>query len=160
MPTKKPDESLPDPRPVATPETLSDIASQAHLGPLDEKTALIVKLCEAKMEKRSSSTIANLETRLAALEEKYKGALRELRDKLQSIKFDDFVKIIIGMLGGFVIRAFSQQGVNAVKDVWVGTAIFSFILCLIFLIVRYLHPSGRKQELDKELKKLNGENGQ
>jgi len=76
MPTKKLGDSLPDPRPVATPETLSDIASQADLGPLDEKTALIVKLCEARVEKKVLSTITNLEARLAALEERYKGTER------------------------------------------------------------------------------------
>lgn len=155
MPTKKSDASISDPRPAATPETLSDMAAQADLGPLDEKTALIVKLCEARIEK---TIVTDLKTRLAALEEKYKSLLRELRDTLQSIKFDDFLKIVIGVLGGFLIRAFSQQELNAFKDLWVDTAIFFFMVCLIFLVVRYLQPSTRKHELDKELKKLDSEN--
>lgn len=159
MPTKKSVDSLPDTRPAATPETLSDIASQADLGPIDKETALKIKLCEARAENKFSSTITNLEARLAATEEKYKAILRELRDKLHSIKFDDFVKIIIGMLGGFVIRALSQKGVDAFKEFWVGTSIFFFIICLVFLIVRYLAPSRRKRELQKEIERLNGESG-
>jgi hypothetical protein len=154
MPTKRPDLPSPDPRPAATPETLSDMAAHADLGPLDDRTALIVKYCEATIEK---TIVTDLKTRFSALQEKYKALLRELRDKLQSIKFDDFLKIVIGLLGGFLIRAFSQQGTDALKDYWVDTAIFFFIVSLIFLVVSYLSPSARKKELDKELKNLNSE---
>jgi hypothetical protein len=157
MATKKPGGSITDARPAATPETLSDLASQADLGPLDEKTALMVKLCEARAENKTSSTVTNLQVRVSVLEERYMALLRELRDKLQSIKFDDFVKIVIGVLGGFVIRAFSQQGYDAIKDTWVGISIFFFIVCFVFLIVRYLAPSRRKKELEEELKKLKGD---
>jgi pilus assembly protein TadC len=150
----------PDTRPVTTPETISDLAAQADLGTLDQKTALIIKLCEAKAENKASSTISSLQTNLATLRERYKALLRELRDKLQSIKFDDFVKIIIGLLGGFVIRAITQQGIKAFEDKWVGISIFFFIICLVFLIIRYLAPSKRKKELDKELQILNGEKKQ
>jgi hypothetical protein len=154
MPTKKTDIPSPDARPAATPETLSDMASHADIGPLDDRTALIVKLCEARIEK---TIVTELKTKLSALEEKYKALLRELRDKLQSIKFDDFLKIVIGLLGGFVIRAVSQQGINVIKDYWVDTAILLFIVSLIFLVVRYITPSQRKKELNKELKNLDSE---
>jgi len=148
MPTK------PETQPVATPQTLSDLASQVDLGPIDPQTALIIKLCEAKAEQKTSSIISAHQTNFAALQEKYKAILRELRDKLQSIKVDDFVKVIIGLVGGLGISAFTQKGWNAIKDIWVDIEIFFFIIGLFFLIVRYLAPSQRKKELDKELQNL------
>lgn len=150
----------PDTHQVTTPETLSELAAQADLGTLDQKTALMLKLCEVKAENKASSIISSLQTNLATLQERYKALLRELRDKLQSIKFDDFVKIIIGLLGGFVIRSITQQGLIAFEDKWVVISIFFFIICLVFLIIRYLAPSKRKKELDKELQILNGEKKQ
>ncbi len=155
MPIKKKEDSINNARLAATPETISDIASQANLGPIDEKTALMVRLCESKEENKRIQACAILNTKINTLEEKYKAVLRELRDKLRAIVFDDFLKIIIGVLGGIVARSVSQQGIiTAMGDPVVVYGSLFFIICIIFLVIRSLWPSKRKQEIKTELKKF------
>ncbi len=155
--TKKIKDGVSDVDIEVTADTLSDMASQASLGRIDEKTALIVKLCESKRDKICLEKTAILNGKIIALQERYIGLLRELRDKLRSIRFDDFLKIIVGILGGFLARAFSQQGIEALKDSVVAWSILLFIVCFIFLVFRYFGPSNRKKEIMAELQRLNGE---
>ena len=157
MPTKRPEESPPDPRPAVTPETLIDMASKAELKPLDEKTALIVKLCVATTEKSLTTNIADLQVRLAGLQERYKGILRELSDKIQGLTFIDILKVVLGFLAALIGRTISQQGIEAFKDFWTWAEVAFFVICFGFLIVQYINPRKRKLEVDRELEKLEKE---
>ena len=154
MAAKKLDESVSAIPTTATPDTISYLAAHTELSPMDEKTALSIKLCEEKINNKLNEKYSKLNEKNIELKEKYRAILHELRDRIQTIKFDDFLKIIIGILGGFVVRAFNQQGIEAIKEIWVGSSILIFVFVLFFLIIRYLGPSTRKKEIENELKRL------
>jgi hypothetical protein len=154
MATWKTEDSVSKAYPKATPDTISDVAAQADLGPLDDKTAMMVRLCEERIEKKYLQHVAELRVRIASTEEKYVAALRELRDTLRSIKFDDFLKVIIGILAGIIVLALRQQGIQAFTDFWVAFSSVAFIIVLTFIVIRYLGPSVRRREVKEELKSL------
>lgn len=155
MPTRAQSSTLPETKP-ATPDTLLDAASRADLGKIDEKTALMIKYCQLVAEAKFAAEIAALQSRVAALEEKHLGTLRELRDKLDAIRFDDVLKVLIGIFGGFLVRAFSDKGLNALQDTWVDASSLGLVLSLVFLILRYVSPSARKREITADLQRLQG----
>ncbi len=137
--------------PPVTPDTLSDSASRADLGAIDAQTALIIKVCEARIEKRYVSEVADIRARHNGLRERHLGALRELREKLNAVRLDDFLKIGTGLLAGVVIRAFGDRGEAALKEPWVGYQLFFLLLGVAYFVVHHLIPTQRKREIDREL---------
>jgi hypothetical protein len=146
--------------PTATPETLSDMASQADLGPLAPQTALMVKLAEARLKNQFAVDTAGIRSKLSALEQKYIATLRELRDKLMALRLDDILKIGIGILGGLVARTLSERGIKALEDPSVDYELFFLLVGFVFLIVRGMAPLGRRKEINAELKKIDSESVQ
>lgn len=148
-----------DARVAVTPETISDIASQADIGPIDHREALMIKLCETREENKYKDKLNLLKSQIIELDVKYKNILRELRDTLQSIKFDDFLKILLGISGGIIVRSGHQQSFpELLKD---GMVLFSgliFIISLFILTLRYVGPSTRKSEIIEEIKRVNEKN--
>src|SRR5437879_4408178 len=106
MPAKRPASEKLEPS-RATPETIIEIAGQAQVGPIDEKTALLIKLCESKTRADSDKEIALLKEKHRGLREKHIATLRELQHGFIALGFDDFLKILIGILGGFLVREIS-----------------------------------------------------
>ncbi len=149
MPIKDPKTPL---TPTATPDTLSDIASRADLGPLDPNEALKIRLCEVRVENKYLPIVGDLQTKVATLKTQYVSILRELRDKLQALRLEDILKVVLGVLGAILGRNFSQLGKEAVTDFWTLIEIFLFIICFGFLAVRHIQPTKRKREIENELK--------
>lgn len=150
---------MPDPyvTPTPTVETLSQFASHRDLGPVDEKTALMIKLCEAKTEAKMSEEISSIKENHAGLREKYLSNLRELRDRFSALQFDDVIKVTIGVMGGFLITEFGGKGVAAIKSYWVIGSLFVLLLSILFLVNHFISPSRRKKEILRELNRIDAE---
>ena len=155
--TKKGKEETTDTNLAVTADTLSDIASKAPLGGINERETFLINLCESRKNIECLEKTTSLNEKIIKLEERYIGLLREIRDKLQSVNFDDFLKIIVGILSGIVARAFTKDGSNAVGEPVVKWSIFFLIFFSIFLIIRLFGPSKRKNEIIKELDSIKGE---
>lgn len=159
-----------DTSPEVTTNTLSNVASHTSLGTLNDREAFIVALCQLEKDKAHAETIASLNNtysekysslngQIIEFKEKYKGLLRELRDSLQNIKFDDLIKIFIGLLGGLIASIIKEKGFyKALCADNFLVYIIIFGLCFLFLIFRYCVPLTRKNEIKSELDKLNGAN--
>jgi hypothetical protein len=157
MPIKKAGSDKPDISRAATPETLSLLAGQAELGPLDEKTALMIKMCEAAARVEHQDKLTGLQVQLTSLREQYKATLRELREKHVTLGFDDFLKILVGIVGGYLVREISGVGLEALKS---PIVLFFILLLLVggtFLVYRHCSNRGRKAEILTELSRLKDE---
>ena len=154
MPVRDPKTTL---GPTATPDTLSDIASKADLGPVDSNQALMIKFCEAKVENKYLPIVGELKGKVNTLRTQYIGVLRELREKIQAVRFEDFLKVVLGVLVAFLVRSVGQKGTEAITDFWTLIEFFLFIFCLGFLAVRHIQPTTRKREIEKELKQIETE---
>jgi hypothetical protein len=151
--------SSPEPTPIITPETIIDGASKADLGTIDEKTALMIKLCEIRADKKYYENLQPLKLKIVELEEKYKSILREMRETIQSVKFGDFLKVFVGILGGFIISSASQKTSDEYfSNVWCFGAVMLFILGVLFLIGQYAKPTKRRKEIIEELNRINNNN--
>jgi hypothetical protein len=140
-----------DQKEPATPDNLSDMASRADLGPLDPDQALKIKLCELRIENRFLSTVGDLQSKVATLKVKHKNSLIELRDKLQTLILEDLLKVLVGILVALLSHNFSQKGMKAFDDSLTFIELFSFVVCLGFLIFRLISPTRRKREIQNEL---------
>jgi hypothetical protein len=138
--------------PSATPATLTELASDVDLGPLDGQTALIVKVCEAQQQTKYEKMLSERDSKLAALSAQYDATLRELRDKLDAIRLDDFVKVGFGLLAGIVIRRLTEVGSDAFTEPWVNYSMLGLFLSFAFLLVRWIGPSTRRNEVKAEIK--------
>ena len=141
----------------ATPDTLSDRAAEADLGQISPKAALQISVCEAQLTAKHAKECGELQVRLRGIQERHRACLRELREKCRAITTEAFVLVFVGLFGGFIVRALSQTGTDAIKDIYVGFAIFFIILCLAFLAARYFGPTIRKTEITEELKSIDEE---
>ena len=112
-----------DTGPEVTTDTLSNVASRTSIGTLNDREAFIVAVCKLEKDNTYAEKIsslnniyseknASLNGQIIELKERNKGLLRELRDSLQNIKFDDLIKIIIGLLGGFIASIIKEKGFN------------------------------------------------
>src|SRR5438093_13449340 len=81
-----------------TPESLSDVAGQVELGPMDEKMALMIKICESKTKADCEKQISNLREKHLSLRERHIAILSELRGRFTALGFDDFLTILSGIL--------------------------------------------------------------
>jgi len=68
MPVRKPGtEKLDTQRPAVTSETLSASAAQAALTPIDEKTALMIRVCDADARADYEAKLGAVKVQLTAL---------------------------------------------------------------------------------------------
>lgn len=114
----------------------------------------MIKVCEARQAASFEQKLSQLRDEHTAQRERYRALLREHRDRLDALKLDDLLKVLVGMFGGFLIRAFSEKGLGAFSDTWVGFSVFLLAVSLSFLIVRAVRPSNRRREIDAELREL------
>ena len=99
--------------PTATPDTLSDIASSADLGPLPADQALKIRLCELRIENKFLPIVGDLQSKVATLKAQCKSVLIELRDKIQTLRLEDILKVLLGLLASLLIHNISQNKLNA-----------------------------------------------
>lgn len=155
MPVRKSNLDKPEISRATTPDTLSISAAQAELGPLDEKTALMIKMCEAVARGEQQTKLTGLQVQLSSIRERYKATLRELREKHVTLGFDDFLKILVGIVGGYLAREISGVGVDAFKSPIVLVFILLLVVGGVFLVYRHCSNRGRKAEILTELSQLN-----
>jgi hypothetical protein len=150
--------SSPDTSSALTAETIADGALKANLGPIDERTILMINYCNARAEKKLYENIHPLKLKIVEFEEKYKSILREMRDTIQSVRFGDFLKVFLGILGGFIVSSASQKtSDDFFSNGWCLGAILLFIIVLIFLIGQNVKPTNRRKEIIEELNRMNKE---
>jgi hypothetical protein len=127
------------------------------VGPIDEKTALLIKLCESKTRADCDKELAILTVKHRGLCEKHIAILRELQQKFTALGFDDFLKILIGILGGFLVREISGTGIDALTHVWVLLSILLLVIGFFFLLIRNISVRGRRREVIEDLKRMSTE---
>lgn len=158
MATKNPTSPKDDQRTAITPDSIYDAASNVELSDMGSEEALKIKLCVANEEIRFKERIHKLEVNNTEFKVNYTNILRELREALQGIRFNDFLKILIGILGGFIINSITKDTEAFLKDKLGLTAFFLLVFCILFLIYQYIAPLKRKEEIAKELDRMNNSN--
>lgn len=114
----------------------------------------MIKVCEHKAKVVCERELSTLREENRGLRERYFAILRELRDKFNAIGFDDFLKILMGILGGYLTREISGIGIDAFKSNIVVFCTLMMVLVASFLTIRHFSVKGRKKEVVDELRSV------